>query len=117
MGTRVLVVDDQAPFRAVVREMLERAGFEWVGEAADGASALAAQTTLRPDVVLLDVRLPDASGIQVARAMTAGEDRPIVVLTSTDDYRYAVPGSGALGFVAKSELSAERLRSVLAAAL
>jgi DNA-binding NarL/FixJ family response regulator len=114
MGTRVLVVDDQAPFRAVVREMLTRAGFDVVGEAADGAGALAAQRELRPEVVLLDVRLPDTSGLAVARTMTDDAGAPAVVLTSTDDYGYAVAESGATGFVPKSELSAERLRAVLA---
>jgi DNA-binding NarL/FixJ family response regulator len=113
MVTRVLVVDDQAAFRAVVREMLTRAGFDVVGEAADGAAALAAQRALRPDVVLLDVRLPDTSGVQVARTMARDEGGPAVVLTSTDDYRYAVAGSGAVGFLAKSELTAELLRALL----
>src|SRR4051812_18137484 len=103
MDTRVLVVDDQAPFRSVVREMLTRAGFEVVGEAADGAAALAAQKALLPDVVLLDVRLPDASGVDVARTMASAEPAPAVVLTSTGDYRYAVEGSGAVGFLPKSE--------------
>ena len=114
MRTRVLVVDDQAPFRAVVREMLTRAGYDVVGEAADGAGALAAQRALRPDVVLLDVRLPDASGVDVARTMTSDDGAPAVVLTSTGDYRYAVAESGAAGFVAKSELSAEIFRAALA---
>ncbi len=114
MRTRVLVVDDQAPFRAVVCEMLTRGGFEVVGEAADGAGALAAQRALHPDVVLLDVRLPDTSGIEVARTMTSDDGAPAVVLTSTDDYLYAVAESGAVGFVAKSELSAELLRAALA---
>jgi DNA-binding NarL/FixJ family response regulator len=107
MVTRVLVVDDQAPFRAAVREMLTRGGFEVVGEAADGAAAVAAQRALCPDVVLLDVRLPDGSGVAVARVMTGYPGAPRVVLTSTDDYSYAVAGSGAAAFVAKSELSAE----------
>ena len=114
MRTRVLVVDDQAPFRAVVREMLTRAGFDVVGEAADGAAALVAQRALRPDVVLLDVRLPDASGVEVARMMTSEDGSPAVVLTSTDDYRYAVAESGAVGFVTKLALSAELLRAALA---
>jgi DNA-binding NarL/FixJ family response regulator len=113
MRTRVLVVDDQAAFRAVVCEMLSRAGFDVVGEAADGAGALAAQRALRPDVVLLDVRLPDASGVEIARTMTSDDGAPAVVLTSTDDYQYAVAESGAAGFVAKSELSAELVRAAL----
>lgn len=114
MGTRVLVVDDQAPFRAAVREMLTRAGFDVVGEASDGAGALVAQRALRPDVVLLDVRLPDASGLDVARTMTGHDEPPVVVLTSTADYRYAVAAAGAAGFVAKGELSADLLRAALA---
>lgn len=114
MCLRILVVDDQAGFRAAAREMLVHAGFDVVGEAEDGAGALEAQLALRPDVVLLDVRLPDISGVDIARAMSRLEDAPAVVLTSTDDYLYAVADSGAAGFVPKSELSAELLRSTLA---
>jgi DNA-binding NarL/FixJ family response regulator len=114
MRTRVLVVDDQPPFRAVVREMLICAGFDVVGEAADGAGALVAQVALQPDVVLLDVRLPDTSGVDIARAMTSQDRPPTVILTSTDDYRYAVAESGAAGFVPKSELTAELLRVTMA---
>jgi FixJ family two-component response regulator len=65
-------------------------------------------------VVLLDVRLPDGSGVDLARTMTSDEGAPAVVLTSTDDYRYAVAESGAAGFLAKSELSAELLHATLA---
>jgi DNA-binding NarL/FixJ family response regulator len=90
--------------------MLTCGGFDVVGEAADGAGALAAQVALQPDLVLLDVRLPDGSGVDIARAMTSQDRPPTVILTSTDDYRYAVAESGAAGFVPKSELTAELVR-------
>ena len=113
MVRTVLVVDDQSSFRAVARELLDHAGFEVVGEAADSAGALAAERALRPDLVLLDVRLPDGSGVDVARTMHAYDEPPVVVLTSTADYRHAVSGCGARGFVPKAELSGDSLRSVL----
>jgi DNA-binding NarL/FixJ family response regulator len=113
MGTRILVVDDQAPFRAVVREMLQHAGFDVVGEAADGAAALAAARELLPDVVLLDVRLPDTSGVEVSRRLSREARAPLVVLTSTDDYQYAVAEAGAAGFIPKARLSADLLRETL----
>lgn len=113
MGTRILVVDDQAPFRAAVREMLEHSGFDVVGEAEDGESALVAADALHPDLVLLDVRLPGISGVEVSRALATGERAPVVVLTSTDDYRYAVATAGAAGFIPKARLSADLLRSTL----
>jgi DNA-binding NarL/FixJ family response regulator len=98
----------------VVRELLEQAGFDVVGEAAGAAQALTAERALRPDVVLLDVRLPDGSGVDVARVMRRLAEPPGVVLTSTDDYRHAVATCGAQGFVPKAELSGETLRSALA---
>jgi DNA-binding NarL/FixJ family response regulator len=110
----VLVVDDQATFRAVARELLEHAGFDVVGEAAGAAQALTAERALRPDVVLLDVRLPDGSGVDVAKAMRSQPEPPGVILTSTDDYRHAVATCGAQGFVPKAMLSGEALRSALA---
>ena len=100
MGPSVLVVDDQAAFRAVARALLERDGFQVVGEAADGATALLAERALRhPDVVLLDVRLPDRSGLEVARAIRARSGSAEVVLTSTADYTYAVAECGARAFL------------------
>ena len=69
MGKSVLIVDDHPSFRASARRMLEAAGYEVVGEAEDGAAALDAAGQLRPDVVLLDVRLPDIDGFEVARRL------------------------------------------------
>jgi CheY-like chemotaxis protein len=114
MGPSVLVVDDQAAFRAVARKLLERDGFVVVGEAADGATALRAERALRPDVVLLDVRLPDSTGLEVARAMRAVLGPPVVVLTSTADYAHAVAGCGARAFLPKLVLSGATLRAALA---
>ncbi len=114
MGPTVLVVDDQAEFRAVARELLESDGFVVVGEAADGAAAVRVERAVRPDVVLMDVRLPDASGVDVARAITATSNPPAVVLVSTADYGYAVAGCGARAFLSKVALTGAALRAVLA---
>jgi DNA-binding NarL/FixJ family response regulator len=118
MRPRVLLVDDQAAFRAAARELLEHGGFDVVGEAATAAEALRSERELRPEVVLLDVRLPDGTGLDVAQAMTRAisdhETPPAVVLVSTADYRYAVHECGARGFLLKAELSVEALRAVLA---
>lgn len=113
MRPRVLLVDDQAAFRAAARELLQHGGFDVVGEAASAAEALRAERELRPEVVLLDVRLPDRTGLDVAEAMSHREAPPAVVLVSTADYRYAVHDCGARGFLLKAELSVESLRGVL----
>src|ERR671928_1010030 len=84
-SVRVLIVDDHPSFRASARSLLEAEGYEVVGEAADGAEALAAVTALHPDLVLLDVQLPDIDGFEVAERLKELEDRPAVVLTSSRD--------------------------------
>lgn len=109
----MLVVDDQAAFRSVARDLLEHGGFDVVGEAAGAADALRCERELRPDVVLLDVRLPDGSGIDVAQTLKGQDAPPSVVLVSTADYRFAIRGCGARGFLLKAELSAAALRDVL----
>ena len=75
MSARVLIVDDHAPFRALARRVLTADGFDIVGDATDGASALDAARALRPDVVLLDVQLPDVDGFRVAREAPATSRR------------------------------------------
>lgn len=115
MGHTVLIVDDQSEFRLLARELLETDGFVVVGEAGDAQGALGAARNLRPDVVLLDVRLPDGSGVDVARAMRAWTDPPVVVLTSTADYTDEARDCGATGFIAKGLLSGPVLRAALEA--
>lgn len=96
--------------------MLERDGFEVVGEAVDGAETLIAVEQTGPEVVLLDVQLPDANGFDVARALSEGEEAPVVVMTSTRDaadFGSRLERSGARGFIAKSRLSGAALAEVL----
>ncbi|MFL5797625.1 MAG: response regulator transcription factor [Actinomycetota bacterium] len=117
MAPTALVVDDHAAFRAVARRLLEGGGFEVVGEASDGAGAIAAARELRPDLVLLDIGLPDMDGIRVAERLATEGARPTVVLTSgreSSDYGDRIAASAAAGFVSKGELTAGRLRAFVA---
>jgi DNA-binding NarL/FixJ family response regulator len=112
----VLIADDNARFRARARQFLEAEGHVVVAEVGDGASVGPAVRRHRPDVVLLDVRLPDESGLDVAARLAAEARAPAVVLTSTydaADFGDRVRRSGARGFVPKSELSAEALSAVI----
>jgi DNA-binding NarL/FixJ family response regulator len=116
----VLVVDDHAGFRATARRLLERDGWTVVGEAVDGASALAAATALAPDLILLDVGLPDIDGFVVAERLAGttanGARLPAVILVSSRDrrtYGARVDASSALGFVAKDELDGSRLFAIM----
>src|SRR3954452_15531669 len=118
MPTTVLIVDDHDGFRASAHALLERQGLTIVGEARDGESALRLAAALRPDVVLLDVRLPDIDGFDVAARLRELDDPPDVVLTSSRDraaYGQLVDDSDACGFIAKAELSGERITALLAA--
>ena len=86
MAKTVLIVDDHPSFRASARRMLEADGYEVLGEAEDGAAAAAAVEQLRPDLVLLDIRLPDIDGFEVARRLLDRDGRtPQIVLTSSND--------------------------------
>lgn len=111
-----LVVDDHPTFRRTARVLLESEGFEVVGEAADGASAIEAAASLRPDVVLLDIILPDIDGFEVAAVLMKNGDPPEIVLVSSHDPRdfgTLVEESGARGFISKAELSPAKLTAVL----
>lgn len=112
----VLIVDDHAGFRASARILLADAGFEVVAEAADGRSALAQAGRLHPEVVLLDIQLPDIDGFLVAKELVHAAWSPAVVLVSTRDavdYGRRLAGSGATGFISKSRLSGDTLRAML----
>jgi DNA-binding NarL/FixJ family response regulator len=117
MAQSVLIVDDHAPFRARARMVLEGDGFRVVGEAADGEAALAAAQRLRPEIVLLDVQLPDLDGFAVAERLAGEPEPPVVVLISSrgaDAYRRRLRTSPARGFIAKAEFSGECLLALLA---
>jgi two-component system, chemotaxis family, chemotaxis protein CheY len=117
METSVLVVDDHPVFRAAARRLLEAAGMTVVGEAASAAAALVAAARLRPDVVLLDVRLPDGDGFDVARGLgAAGVETTTVLVSSASEPAYPALASdvGAAGFLAKSELSPDALAALVA---
>ena len=116
MATTVLIVDDHSDFRARARRLLEAEGYEVVGEAADGAAAREASDRLEPDLVLLDLQLPDVTGFALAAEITAADPAPAVVITSTRDaadFGDLARRHGALGFISKAELSAETLDAVV----
>jgi DNA-binding NarL/FixJ family response regulator len=116
MARTVLIVDDHPGFRTSARRVLEADGYRVVGEAPDGRSGIAAARALRPDIVLLDVHLPDLDGFGVAAALTGADDAPIVVLTSSrdgGDFNAMIARSGARGFVAKAELSGAALEALV----
>lgn len=112
----VLIVDDHAAFRAVAREVLQADGYEVIGEASHGKAGIDAAHALRPDVVLLDVRLPDMDGFQVADRLTSNGGRCAVVVTSSSDdplYPERATSCGARGFVAKHDVCGAALDRLL----
>ena len=114
--TRVLIVDDHAPFRSIARQVLTADGFLIVGEAADGAEAIRACGELHPDLVLLDVQLPDIDGFTVATVLTTRMHPPTVVLVSSrssTDYVSRIEDCRARGYIAKAELSGDAVRRLL----
>jgi DNA-binding NarL/FixJ family response regulator len=116
MSVTVLIVDDHPSFRASARTLLESEGYQVVGEAEDGESAIRAVAELHPDLVLLDIQLPDLDGFEVAERLKALDERTAVVLTSSrdgKDYARCIEYSGARGFVAKAELSGAALTALL----
>jgi DNA-binding NarL/FixJ family response regulator len=119
MTDTVLIVDDHPTFRSFARALLESEGFRVVAESEDGASAIEAAQAHRPDVVLLDVQLPDLNGFEVAARLRAtGLSSSIVLVSSRDasDYGDEISTSGAAGFVAKGELSGQAVRALLSGA-
>jgi DNA-binding NarL/FixJ family response regulator len=116
MGRTVLIVDDHPSFRASAKRMLEADGYDVIAEAADGAHAIDAVRALRPDLVLLDIRLPDVDGFQIAQRLAADGPAPAVVLTSShdrSDFAREIADSPVQGFIPKSELSAGAIALLL----
>lgn len=115
----VVIVDDHAGFRAQIRRLLEAAGYDVIGEAADGASGLTAALELRPGLVLLDVQLPDMSGFDVAERLAEQLADTAVVMISTrnaSDYRDRLAMRPTLRFISKADLSIPALADVLGGA-
>jgi DNA-binding NarL/FixJ family response regulator len=113
---RVLVVDDHPSFRRCARALLTSEGFEVVGEAEDGASALVLARELAPALVLLDIQLPDTDGFDVAKQLLeAKPDLQIVLVSSRgrSEYGPLIEESGARGFVSKGDLSGELIERLL----
>jgi DNA-binding NarL/FixJ family response regulator len=113
----VLIVDDHADFRASATEMLQAEGFDVVGAAGDGRSAVALALKLRPQVVLLDVQLPDRDGFAVAAQLAQETQPPQVVLTSSRDavaYGRRVAGAPVRGFIPKRDLTGAALAALVA---
>lgn len=112
----VLIVDDHPTFRSTARLLLESEGYHVVGEAPDGLSAIDEAGRLHPDLVLLDVNLPDLDGFDVAARITSDPEAPVVVLVSSrdsSDFGPLVERSGARGFIPKGELSGAAIAQLL----
>ncbi|HWI70561.1 MAG TPA: response regulator transcription factor [Baekduia sp.] len=116
MPGSVLIVDDHPRFRATARRALECDGWTVVGEAADGRDGLAEAQRLAPDLVLLDIGLPDVSGLVVARQLADRAPEIAVVLVSTrdaGDFAELAAAHGAKGFLPKADVSGLALDGLL----
>jgi two-component system, NarL family, invasion response regulator UvrY len=117
-AVRVLTVDDQALFRGIAREVIDATpGFEVAGEAASGEEALTAVEALAPQLVLLDVRMPDIDGVEVARRLSKSHPETLVVLISVEesvDVPSAAQLTGAVPFVRKRDFGPRLLRRLWA---
>jgi DNA-binding NarL/FixJ family response regulator len=112
----VLIVDDHPSFRSSARALLEAEGYVVIGEADNGTDGLRAARQLHPQIVLLDVQLPDIDGFEVASRLTGDEGAPAVVLISSrdgSDFGHLVRDSGARGFIPKAELSGDALAALV----
>jgi DNA-binding NarL/FixJ family response regulator len=117
MPRTAFVVDDHPSFRECARACLQEEGFDVVGEAGDGATALEAVRRLRPDILILDVQLPDMSGFEVTAELARDGQLPDIVLVSSRDaadYGPLIEQSGARGFIAKADLTAQAVTHLLA---
>ena len=113
--TSVLIVDDHASFRANARALLEAEGLDVVGEAEDGTGAISEAERLQPQVVLLDVQLPDMDGFEVASRLSLNGGPRVILVSSHDvfDFGKLVARSGAAGFIPKADLSGAAIADLL----
>jgi DNA-binding NarL/FixJ family response regulator len=112
---RILLADDQTLVRAGFRSILDgEDGIEVTGEAADGAEAVRLARQLRPDVVLMDIRMPGLDGLAATREIAAATDVRVIILTTfdLDDYVYGALRAGASGFLVKDTEPAELIHGV-----
>ena len=117
VSATVLIVDDNPRFRSRARKWLESGGWDVIAEAADGGEALDAVALHHPTVVLLDIQLPDMSGLDVSERVMRESDPPAIVLTSTHDaadFGARIADSGARGFLPKADFCAESFAAILA---
>jgi DNA-binding NarL/FixJ family response regulator len=118
MRRSVLIVDDHADFREAASLLLETEGFTVVGTASDGDEAMTAAGRLRPEVVLLDIRLPGLDGFEVADVLARGPEPPAIVLISSREaaaYGQRLHAAPVRGFIPKRALSGAALAAALAA--
>jgi CheY-like chemotaxis protein len=116
MQPRILIVDDDARFRAIARRLLESSGYVVAAEAADGTDALATATRVCPDAALVDVQLPDIDGVALTRRLREADRGLRVILTSTDSTvvtEAALAESGAIAFTPKDRLAVADLAPLL----
>jgi DNA-binding NarL/FixJ family response regulator len=120
MTTRVLLADDQELMRMGFRMVIDtQPDIEIVGEAANGREALAAARSLEPDVVLMDVRMPELDGVQATRMIVDSQASTRIIILTTfdlDEYVYAALRAGASGFLLKDALPADLLSGIRAVA-
>lgn len=119
MRPRLLVVDDSALFRDAARDLLAADGYDVVGVAVDGQDAVDSVRRQHPEIVILDVALPDLDGFAVAERLRALPDPPAVVLVSSRDWsdlERRIAECGACGFLAKDDLSGAEVAALVRAA-
>ena len=113
----ILIVDDHPSFRAAARFMLEAEGFQVVAVATDGESGVREALRTSPEIVLLDVSLPDIDGFEVAERMRTARVSSAIVFTSSrdgSDFGPLIAEAGGSGFIQKAELSGDAVRALVA---
>jgi DNA-binding response OmpR family regulator len=116
MRPRIVIVDDDPSFLATVRVLLEAEGFAVVGEALTGLDGVTVATRLDPDIVLVDVNLPDIDGFEVVKRLAGRDGAPPVVLTSSrsaTDFGNLIDESRARAYITKADITGEALAGFL----